>query len=500
MKPPVRFGASTALGSAKRPILDNESMYSAWSRHCDIHAVDTGVYSPLLPHILRRNLFTRLNSIEIKDVCVEMGLSERRVQMLLATDMAGWSKYVVSSSLRFCVKCLDLGYHSVVYQHVALACCPLHNLPLEDVCPHCKCEIIPTFLSAIKHPFECPHCDASLARTVPRPQDGHDAMLADQMASGRRGMLLAEPDNRRWDVYLHNARMLVGPPSRNLASRHYQRLCIWADRANTHWMHFSEETLHVVPAHTRGHATGADSLDLALAAERVFIWLRQVCCAHEYSANRLAHRLGKYPRGLRINVHGSLVGAALYKLAVAYDMVQEMQTLFDADVLAMDQPARATSGRKVVRYGASCPEEPELDFRLFQLEMLGMFAKFLVSNRHLDPMYKVSWLELPHPMEFAPTWKAGKSLGNICYRIRARVNETAVQRLVIRKWHEELSYVAQEPKTPDGFWRHNQLDTVWSDQPVTAETVFGVHLRPVDVPFRPVRPLAEMFTPSTERP
>lgn len=179
MKPPVRLGTSAALGSAKRPVLDNESMYSAWSRHCDVHAVETGVNSPLLPHILKRNLFTRLNPIEIKDVCVELGLSERKVLMLLAADMAGGSNYVVSSSLRFCVKCLDLGYHSVVYQHVALACCPLHNLPLEDVCPHCRREITPTFLSAIKHPFECPHCDASLARTVPRAQDGHDALLVD---------------------------------------------------------------------------------------------------------------------------------------------------------------------------------------------------------------------------------------------------------------------------------------------------------------------------------
>ena len=197
----------------------------------------------------------------------------------------------------------------------------------------------------------------------------------------------------------------------------------------------------------------------------------------------------------------SLVGAALYKLAVAYDLVQEMQTLFDADVLAMDQPARATKGRKGVRYGASCPEAPELDFRLLQLEMLGLFSKFLMSHRHLDPMYKVSWLELLHPMEFAPTWKAGKSFGNACYRIRARarVNETTVQRLVLRKWHDELSYVIHDASTPDGFWRHNQLDTVWSDRPATAETVFWFHLRPVDVPSRPVRPLSEMFTPGTKR-
>ncbi|WP_411885857.1 hypothetical protein [Polaromonas sp. YR568] len=90
--------------------------------------------------------------------------------------------------------------------------------------------------------------------------------------------------------------------------------------------------------------------------------------------------------------------------------------------------------------------------------------------------------------------------GTNSYRIRSRVNEATVQRLVIRKWHEELSYVAQEPNTPDGFWRHNQLDTVWSDRPATADTVFGFHLRPVDVPFRPVRPLSEMFTPGSRRP
>lgn len=498
MKPPLRIAKAAVTGSAKRAVLENESMYSVWGRHCEAHGLEGGVNSPLPPHILRLNLFKRLDPLDAKYVAREMAIDEGHVQKLVAADLGGNSQLVVVNSLRFCVKCLDLGYHSAVYQHIALSSCPLHAVPLIDGCPHCHEAITPTFISVIQSPFECPHCGGALARTVPRPQDHSDATLADQMAGGRRGALLPQPENNHWDLLLNRARILVGPPGQQLASRHYQRLCIWADRSNTHWLSFAEEMLHVVPAHSRGLVEDANSFDLGLAAERVLIWLRQVCYAHEYSAVRLAYRLGRYPRGLRINAHGSLLGAALYRLAVAYDLVQEMQTLFEADVLALDQPKKAVMGRKMVRYGASCPEVPQLDFRLFQLEMLGIFAKFLVAHRHLEPMVNVSWLELPHPMEFAPNWTSKKSLNGVCYRIRARATEIAVQRLVIRKWNDELSYVNHDVTTPDGFWLHNQLDTVWSDRPRPADLFFAPRKRPIDVPTRPVRPLAQMFTPSSK--
>lgn len=475
-------------------------MYSVWSRHCDNHGLEAGVNAPLPSHILRHNLFRKLDPLDATFVAKEMGVSASHVLKLMATDLAGNSQLVVVDSLRFCVKCLDLGYHSSVYQHIALSSCPLHALPLIDGCPHCHQPIAPTFLSVIQSPFECPHCDGALARTVPRPQDHSDAALADQMAEGRRGALRPQPQNNHWDLLLHRARILVGSPGKILTSRHYQRLCIWADRSNTHWVTFAEETLHVVPAHTRGLVNDANPFDLGLAAERVLIWLRQVCYSHEYSAVRLGYRLGRYPRGLRINAHGSLVGAALYKLAVAYDLVQELQTLFESDTLALDLPKKAVMGKKMVRYGASCPEEPQLDFRLFQLEMLGLFAKFLVAHRHLEPMVNVSWLQLPHPMEFAPNWTLQKASGGVCYRIRARATESAVQRLVMRKWNGELSYVNHDITTPDGFWLHNQLDTVWSDRPSPADILFAPRKVPTDVQSRPIRPLTQMFTPPSKSP
>lgn len=450
MKAPVRIAKTAATGPVKRMVLNNESMYSAWSRHCDTHCVEGGVNSPFPPHILRLNLFTKLDPLDAKYVAAEMGISDIQANELVAADLAGSSRLVVVNSLRFCVQCLDLGYHSAVYQHIALACCPLHAMPLIDGCPHCRQAITPTYSSVIQSPFECPHCSGFLARTVPRSQDHNDAMLADQMAGGRRGALLPQPENNHWDLLLNRARILLGPPARLFASRHYQRMCIWADRSNTHWITFAEEKIHVGLEHNRVLVEGANSFNLGLAAERVLIWLRQVCYAHEYSAVRLSYRLGRYPRGLRINAHGSLVGTALYKLAVAYDLVQEMQTLFESDMLALDQAQKVVMGTKMVRYGASCPGEPKLDFRLFQLEMLGMFAKFLVAYRHMEPLSKVSWLELPHPMEFAPNWTFQKTATGVTYRIRARATESAVQRLVIRKWHDELSYVNHDPTTSDG--------------------------------------------------
>ncbi len=194
----------------------------------------------------------------------------------------------------------------------------------------------------------------------------------------------------------------------------------------------------LVQRHIGTEVNSADSLDLGLAAERVLIFLFYYCRAHEKTVLRLAQRLGRYPRGLRLNAHASVIGTALYKLIAAYDLVQEAQIIFDIGVPNMNSKAIACHGKIMPRYGPDEPDFPRLNFRLLQLEMFGMFAKLLARLKSHSPLSEVSWLDIPHAIEFAPTWLLTKTVDDVSVRIRARVNEKTLVRLIKRRWFDQL--------------------------------------------------------------
>lgn len=216
----------------------------------------------------------------------------------------------------------------------------------------------------------------------------------------------------------------------------------------------------IVPTHTRGDVDAADSFDTGLAAERVLIFLTQLCRGHEVSAIRLANRLGRWPLGLRLNSQATVIAAAIYKLAVAYDLVQEANTILELQLSSLTEKARACYGKKMVRYGDSEPTVPELDYRLMQLEMLGMFAWLLIWYRDHTPLSSVSWVDLPHAIEFAPSWHVTPNPSGLRVRIRARATEKSIGRLVKRYWKCDLTYVSEDPVGPDELWRSNRLDSL----------------------------------------
>ena len=298
-----------------------------WSRHCVVHSVEHGVNSTIAFNDWKRAIFAPLDNLNGGAIATEMQVTPFAVGLMRGIDLAGGSLCVVRHQLRYCVKCLDLGYHSVVFQHVALARCPLHDLPLEDVCRYCGKAIMPTFLSAITHPFECPHCNTSLARTVPRCDDSHDATLADKMVGARRDMLRGSPNTRQWDIQLSGMEVQLGSPSYPKVSRHYQRMCIWAEPSDPHWLCYREETMNIAAVENFTATGSAYQLNISLAAERVIFWLRKVCFAHEPVAIELAHRLGRFPRPDRSRRRHVLLDVVAKQLAMTtpFDVRQRVE-------------------------------------------------------------------------------------------------------------------------------------------------------------------------------
>lgn len=65
-----------------------------------------------------------------------------------------------SEQLRFCERCMALGIHLRIQQHLAVEVCPLHDGPLRTTCPACQ-QPLP-FRSGSQQAFRCPACGGCL--------------------------------------------------------------------------------------------------------------------------------------------------------------------------------------------------------------------------------------------------------------------------------------------------------------------------------------------------
>lgn len=455
--------------------LQNESLYGYWTSYGISNYLEAlGSGSPLTKSLLELPVFSgkAAHPQNVKELSDGLGLTNRQVCRLQGQDIGDSTDYsVIHRALRYCSKCIDLGYHSILFQHVGLSRCPLHNCLLQDFCPECGDLIFPTFRSCLDNPFECLTCFSQLTRTVAVRTDRTDARVADLMLGDRRVVLQKSQStgSHRHVFSVLSSRMLK--PSTPAVSRLYQRVAVWAEPFDCQWSKFNEDAMLIVPTHTRGDVDGADSFNAGLAAERIFIYLSQVCGGHEMQAIRLANRLGRWPLGLRLNSQATVIAAALYKLAVAYDMVQELVTILELQLKSLTEKGRACYGKAMVRYGDSEPTVPELDYRLMQLEMLGMFSWFLIWYRNHTPLSSVSWIDLPHPIEFAPSWHITKEPSGLRVRIRSRGTEKSVLRLLKRVYKSDLSYVEEDPVGEDEMWRFNRLDRMMQDPYSSSQTL-----------------------------
>lgn len=61
--------------------------------------------------------------------------------------------------LRFCSRCMSLGYHGMVHQRERQARCPIHELPLLTSCAHCgRASSYLLNAALLDAPFRCLYC------------------------------------------------------------------------------------------------------------------------------------------------------------------------------------------------------------------------------------------------------------------------------------------------------------------------------------------------------
>ncbi len=459
MSPTNNLGLSAAT---LHPLLQHESLYGRWTSHCLLHGLsraEVDLDGPLLhTSVLEtRGSVPRLDAVltrmlGIDDAC----LGRLRGHGVFFPSGARPAHFV--KHLRFCPWCLEFGFHSMCYQFEGIYACPLHSVALRENCPVCKARFTPTVGTCIERPFECNECDHPLASSLPSAHCREDAIFADQMIGHRRPEIYGAAS---FGEVTGGEPLHPGAPIGARRSKQVQRATVWGARGSPQWFAFREEVMVIAPRHTRGNLGPSDRMDASTAAARTLNWLRTACGEHEQVARRLAMRLGRSPQGLRLNSHASVIGAALYRVAACYDLVQELVHMIDHVPALADGASVIAFGKSVPRLGVTDPKLPELGYRLLQLEMLGLFAVTVASMRSRSPLAQISWQSLPNIAQVVPTWQYCAGDSRTLVRIRHRATRESVARLIKRRWFDQLLYLRPAPSQHD---RWNWVDFVCQER------------------------------------
>ena len=100
-----------------------------------------------------------LAEVDVPRVARLLGVTQRSVRAGI-----GRAQVDCSPHLRFCPKCIGLGYHGRAQQLLRHARCPIHGKPLQAACRRCE-RPSPYRLDAqlLDAPFKCRHCRAPYA-------------------------------------------------------------------------------------------------------------------------------------------------------------------------------------------------------------------------------------------------------------------------------------------------------------------------------------------------
>lgn len=74
----------------------------------------------------------------------------------------GQDRVLIVTQLRYCPRCLATGWHSGLFQHVAVRTCPQHGTPLVTGCRHCGAAIDTAPIALAEHHLYCPDCGGAL--------------------------------------------------------------------------------------------------------------------------------------------------------------------------------------------------------------------------------------------------------------------------------------------------------------------------------------------------
>ncbi|MBR8431460.1 hypothetical protein KDW37_12000 [Burkholderia cenocepacia] len=188
-----------------RSVHIGESLYSKWSRLCMTMSMEFSECEGLFVSVRGNDkMFSSACPVDLESVdgyfklISALNIDANEFFYAFGCDLfpRKFRGKLISTNFRYCRKCLSNGFHSIVYQHVAVEYCPHHECLLDTACPKCRFEFCPTWRSTTNHPFACPRCGMLLVRTAVSIDGNHEIESASKKIECIRKMIASDADDK----------------------------------------------------------------------------------------------------------------------------------------------------------------------------------------------------------------------------------------------------------------------------------------------------------------
>lgn len=365
---------------------------------------------------------------------------------------------MLSKTLRYCPRCLELGFHSMFYQHHAVRDCPYHGIRLQNKCISCARPWEPLIKHIVEQPFCCPKCHWLHWRTV-IPPGGAEELQAASRAISPRSQDLQTPwrvPQERVSVFALSQRLGI-TKERATDRRLWQRVAAWPQHPSPHWHRFREDAICIGQENwpSEGNFRTRDWRALASHPTATLRWLVQVCQAPVEQCARLLggtwQRI-QYITPLYQDYQLNAVAAALHLTLSKYGWLQ-------INLRALEHGWQRGHPYHGVRWNGVHAASTQLCFgeasgRLIASEIRGYFVLSLLRCVGLHALHGPAeeFGQAAHsPHSYCPSWflqregHAGWKL-----RMRHRAGEWLIHRLLKRYkgWGLQRMVVSNWPTSP----------------------------------------------------
>jgi len=197
---------------------------------------------------------------------------------------------MLSKTLRYCPRCLQLGFHSMFYQHLAVKECPYHHVPLLNKCMYCAEPWVPSIKQIVSEPFCCTKCRWLHLKTVLPPGGAEELKAASAAIFPQCHDLQTRHRIPHERVNVFALTRGVDRSRESEANRRlWQRVAAWPQLPTPQWHRFREERLCIGMDNwpREGDFRTKDWQELGNGPTATLRWLVQVCGAPAEQCRRL---------------------------------------------------------------------------------------------------------------------------------------------------------------------------------------------------------------------
>ena len=347
---------------------------------------------------------------------------------------------LLSSVLRYCPKCLAIGFHSMLYQHGGVSVCPYHRVTLLDACLACSRPWKPTFENIGRTPFCCPACGHLYFRTVLSNGCARELREASGAVSDCCHDLevpLRASDERANTFALQNASSQLGR-SAAVRRRHIQRACAWPSLPCGPWDRFREQSYSIPMAFWPRDGRSVRPLweEVSKAPNETLQWLWLHCPVPVEQSRLLVESSWLRIQYITPLHQDRLLGAIATALHLTISKYGWQQINFRglSHGRQRDDPYRGVS------WNGTCSSSTSLCFgqisgELVAGEILGYFVLCLLRCAGLNSLagpYAETGAAAFDPIAYCPTWIIQHEGRRWTLRFRQRTTRSLVLKLLKR--------------------------------------------------------------------